>query len=319
MKKQFIDQFTNPGTTVDSPFAAGKVDFRDRETGDSFLLFSIKDRTGELPAVLWDVPPDLKSNLKPGTVIHVSGTTQDDSKHGFQVKANSIRVLNPEEYQKEDYIAVSKRPTVEMEREIKDFISQIQNPSLKEFMTSWYLDPAFFKEFMSATAAKRIHHSCIGGLAEHTLEVVNIALDMAKHYPEINKDIIIAGCLVHDIGKIRDYAIDTTIEMSDDGKLMNHIPNGFAMLRDAAKEKNKLEEKYIKHLCHIILSHHGSSDMGSMVEPRTIEAMAIHLADLTSGQLNQYSKVLSAEIASGTDWTKKDYFLEKELYKGFNE
>lgn len=143
MKKQFIDQLTKPGTTVDAPFAAGKVDFREKDNHDSFLLFSVKDRTGELPAVLWDVPPDLKSNLKPGTVIHISGITADDHRYGFQVKAVSIRILNPGEYQKEDYIAVSKRSTAEMEQEIMDFINQIQNPSLKELMTSWYLKILF--------------------------------------------------------------------------------------------------------------------------------------------------------------------------------
>jgi 3'-5' exoribonuclease len=316
-KKQFIDQLVHSGMNVDSNFAAGRVDFREKANGDAFLLFSIKDSTGELGGVLWEVPPVLKENLKTGNVIQVTGMTQEDSKYGLQVKADTIRILDPSEYNAKDYLPVSKHPLPQMEQEIKDHIGQIQDASLKEFMTSWILNPAFLKVFMNATAAKKVHHACVGGLAEHTLEVVKMGLDMARHYPEINKDIVIAGALVHDIGKIKDYEMGTTIEMTDDGRLFNHIPLGFAMIRYAANEQGKLNEPYIKHLCHIILSHHGSSDKGSTVEPRTMESITVHLADYASGTLGFYDTVLSGEMDGDSDWTKKNFMLGMQLYKGF--
>jgi 3'-5' exoribonuclease len=168
---------------------------------------------------------------------------------------------------------------------------------------------------MTAPAAKTIHHATLGGLSEHSLETLKFGLKMAEFYPEADKDFIIAGSLLHDLGKMRDYACTTVIEMTDEGKLLNHISIGYGMFREEVVKAGVKDAAWVTPLGHIILSHHGTKEMGSPVEPLTIEAMIVHLADLASGRLNQMSQILATSDPNNEGWSSYDRNLKASLFK----
>jgi 3'-5' exoribonuclease len=319
MKKQNVKDLLNAGTVVDSIFVADNVDIKEARSpgGNKFLLLQLHDATGGIKGVCFSPPPDILEALKDGDIIAVKGQT-GDTKYGYQVNISFIRILPESGYEPEDFLERSPRPTEEMSAELTALISGITDPELKSFLSGWLLDPAFLKEFLRASAAKVVHHAYIGGLAEHSLETAKIALTLAGLRPEADRDIVIAGALLHDVGKMKDYRLGTRIEMTDDGRLMNHIALGFAMTRDRLSAKSLTDKNWAKHLSHILLSHHGELDPGSPVQPATMEAAIIHYADLASGRLDQFRRVLATTDPDDPSWTTWNKHLGRSLYKGFN-
>jgi len=318
MKKQTASFLDAADIPVDSVFAANKIGYRDSTRGGQFLTLDLSDSTGTINAVLWTVPEPVKRDLRNGSVVRVKGRTST-YKNNVQVIIEHLQILAEGEYDQADFLPLSKRPRKEMEQELRQYIGQIGHPGLGKFISGWLLDPEFLEKYLNATAAKRIHHACVGGLAEHGLETLKIGLKMTEFYPEIDKDFVIAGCLIHDVGKMIDYICSTVIDMTDEGKLLGHIPNSLSMLTEQAMKAGVSGEKWISHLAHIVLSHHGSREMGSPVEPATMEAMVVHVADLASGRLGQMSQILSGSGMDSENWTEKDFNLGRPLYKGFRK
>jgi 3'-5' exoribonuclease len=315
MKKQTVSFFDAAGIAVDSVFAVQKIAFKDSRNGTQFLACELADATGSLNAVMWQVPEPVRRDLKNGGVARVKGKSniyQDT----LQVVIDDLQMLAPGEYQASDFLPVSPRDRKEMEQELRTYIGQIRDPGMAKFVAGWILEPAFLARFMTAPAAKTIHHATLGGLPEHSLETLKFGLKMADAYPEADKDFVIAGSLLHDMGKLRDYACSTVIEMTDEGRLLNHIGIGYGMFVEEVVKASVKEAAWVTPLGHIILSHHGTREMGSPVEPATIEAMIVHLSDLASGRLNQMSQVLSTSDPNNAGWSAYDRFLKTSLFKG---
>lgn len=319
MKPQFVKDLLKAGTAVDSLFAAGSVEVREGKTPNTarYLLLQIHDSTGSLKAVCWTPPQEiLDGGLKEGDIVEVKGKTED-TKFGYQVNISQIRVVPPGAWSLDDFLARSPRSEEEMSREITDAVRSVRNPELRSFLESWLLEPSFHKEYLRAPAAKVVHHAYLGGLAEHSLETLRIAFFLAGLRPEADRDIVVAGSLLHDVGKTKDYTLGTVIGMTTEGRLISHIANGFAMLQHRLVAAGLADRPWALHLGHIMLSHHGDLDPGSPVQPSTMEAAIVHHADLTSGRLDQFRRVLATTDPEATDWSAWNRFLGRALYKGF--
>ena len=314
MKKQTVSFFDVAGIAVDSLFAVQKIAFKDSRNGAQFLACELVDATGSINAVMWQVPEPVRRDLKNGGVVRVKGKS-NIYQETLQIVIEDLLMLAPGEYQPADFLPVSPRDRKEMEQEIRSYIKQIAAADLEKFVTGWVLEPGFLARFMIAPAAKTIHHATLGGLPEHSLEALKFGLKMAEAYPEADKDLVIAGCLLHDMGKLRDYACTTVIEMTDEGKLLNHIGIGYGMFVEEIVKAGLKNAAWVTRLGHIILCHHGTREMGSPVEPATIEAMIVHLSDLASGRLNQMSQILATSDPNNEGWSAYDRILRTSLYK----
>ncbi len=245
------------------------------------------DRTGEINAKFWG-PEDkvtvdeLYNAIKKDDVVLVHAHVSE-YKNQKELTISDIKVVN--DYPEYAFIGKAKRPTEDMYKELVEKINSIQDDDIKRLLVSIFIDDEEIREkFKRSPAAIFKHHNYIGGLLEHTLEVLTILETFMKIHSELDRDLTIAGGMLHDIGKINSFEVTNNISISKYERVEGHITIGISMVTKKMDELNFPDEKRLK-LIHIILSHHGQNEYGSPKTPMFPEALAVHYADLASSQL----------------------------------
>jgi len=187
--------------------------------------------------------------------------------------------------------------------------------SLKQLLEAFWNDERFAKKFKTAPAAKNMHHAYIGGLLEHTLSVASLADKIAGHYSGIDRELLLSGAILHDIGKIREFEYQFKIDYSDEGRLLNHIVMGLEMINEKIIEIEEFPEDQMLLLKHLIVSHHGSREFGSPEPPKTIEAVILNYIDEIASKVNGIRNFIEKEDPNET-WTSYHRLLERHFYKG---
>jgi len=290
MKKHFVSDLVE-GLKTDSLFAVKikkpPTDYKGDKAGKWFEL-RVADKTGEITARFWGEKgtevDKIYESFEKGDIVRISGKVREFmNKPEISISPSEGGVLERvEEYDLSDFVAKSKRDIDEMEKEVLDFVLQVDNNDLKRLLKSFFEDDKFMKKFKFSPAAVERHQNFVGGLIEHTLNVVKISLKLAELYPQLDKNLIIAGALLHDIGKTTEFTIDTTIDVSEEGMLLGHIMIGAKMIDDKITALNKIEkfERITRlKILHMILSHHGKMMFGSPKMPQFPEALVVYYAD----------------------------------------
>ncbi|MEM8861568.1 MAG: HD domain-containing protein, partial [Chloroflexota bacterium] len=174
------------------------------------------------------------------------------------------------------------------------FISSMQEP-WKGFMTHLLLDEKFLSKYAVAPAAKSMHHASVGGLLEHSLSMANLAEAASANYPYVNRDLLVSGALVHDMGKVWEYTLDGEFGTSEDGHLVGHITRAAIYIEAQAQAYKEINEKDLRELIHLVVSHHGTHEWGSPVVPKTLEAILLHQLDLLDSRVQGYFDFLRSE------------------------
>lgn len=287
-----------------------------QRAGDYFLKLSLGDVSGRVKAVMWE-PPVGEEAVAAGDVVFLRGTVNEY--HGLQVVVSDLRKLDPTKVNRAFFQPVSERDLEEMIAELKAiYEEEIKDERLKGLLQAFFSDDNFLRKFSLAPAARTIHHNCVGGLLEHTLEVAAICRNLVGLYPEkINRDLLLAGALLHDIGKMEEYRQDSlNFEFSDRGKLVGHISIGKEMLDQKLAEVPDFPEELKLELEHMLITHHGQRDWGSPEVPKTINAFTLFHADLVSARMNQFIGIMKNHQPGSGDWTEWDRFLERSIYIG---
>lgn len=290
-----------------------------QRAGEYFFKLTLGDVSGRVKAVMWD-PPAGEEAVAAGDVVFLRGSVNEY--HGLQVVVSDLRRLDPGKVNRAFFQPVSERKVEEMVAELQGiFEEEIKDKSLRELLQAFFGDEQFLKTFSLAPAARTIHHNCVGGLLEHTLDVAALCRNLAELYPEkINRDLLLAGALLHDIGKVEEYRQDSlSFEFSDRGKLVGHISIGKEMLDQKLAGLPDFPADLKLELEHMLLTHHGQRDWGSPEVPKTINAFALFHADLVSARMNQFTGIMKNHPEGGGDWTEWDRFLERSIYVGPGE
>jgi len=253
-----------------------------------FLHVILGDRTGEIEGRLWETAEDIFPRLNDKNVVHVVGEVSR-YKDIFQINITSI--APSESYSIEDLLPVSNRNINEMQNELNEIISSIENNSLKGLLERIFTNEELYKSFTRSPAAKFHHQAYLGGLLEHTLGVVKVADSLAGVYPDINRDLLITGGLLHDMGKIEELIYDEQIEYSDHGRLIGHIVLGVNLVQRFIDSIPAFPEDLKIKLIHMIVSHHGEYEWQSPKKPKFIEAMLLHYADMIDVQVDKFNQV----------------------------
>jgi 3'-5' exoribonuclease len=204
-----------------------------------------------------------------------------------------------------------------MFQDILAYIDAISSEPIKKLLTAFFYDEKTADLFRRAPAAKGFHHIYLGGLLEHTLSVVRLLDHAAKHYPQLNRDLLIAGGILHDIGKIYEFSYDGLIAYSDEGRMIGHLVMGVEMIDKKIEAIPDFPVQLALELRHIILSHHGEFEFGSPKRPKTLEALVIHFMDDLDAKVNAFESFVAADAANAdSDWTTYNRFFERYLYKG---
>ncbi|MBU0636401.1 HD domain-containing protein [Candidatus Micrarchaeota archaeon] len=217
-----------------------------------------------------------------------------------------FRMLLPNEFDEKEFKRYTTKNMEEMSTELKQLIEQVQDNEIKSVLTEIFItDTDFFEKFQKAPAAVYLHHAWIGGLIEHTLNITKICLLMKKIYPQLNQDYLIAGALLHDIGKPREFSDKIRTVVSQEGMLVGHISIGVQILSEKMKKLNIPQEKQ-NRLIHLILSHHSKQEFGSPKTPAFLEAFVVALADELDARTQLITeKIEKANTEEETIYTKE--------------
>ena len=188
--------------------------------------------------------------------------------------------------------------------------------SMRCLLQAFFHDQKTAELFQRAPAAKGFHHIYLGGLLEHTLSVVRLLDKVADHYQNLDRDLLLAGGILHDIGKIYEFNYDSLIEYSDEGRLIGHIVMGVEMINKKIETIPDFPAPLALKMRHIILSHHGEFEFGSPKRPKTLEALVVHYIDDLDAKLNAFQSFITDSNNADSDWTAYNRFFERFLYKG---
>ena len=315
MKNIWVNQL-EPGRKVDDKFVIRKLEIKDYN-GRRFLSLEFGDRTGRISGVCWEGVEDFLHNLSVGNIVRVQGTV-GTFKDMPQITVASMQAVAGGAYDPSDFLPTGPREPQKMIGEIDEIIDALGDKHYKALLLEIFNDGIIRRKFSFAPAAKLWHHCYIGGLAEHTLNIVYLCQAIAKIYPQLDKDLLIAGALLHDIGKIDTYSLGNFFEYTDEGRLLGHIIigdglicNKIARLRDFPVEKKKL-------IRHLVLSHQGTYEQASPVLPQTLEANVLYIADLLDSRVGGIMKVVNKNKRPGKRWTDYVKLIERYIYLGKN-
>jgi 3'-5' exoribonuclease len=290
-----------------------KYEIKTAKNGRQYLNLELRDKSAVLPAKVWDRFEDMLSEISDGKVIKVAGAIEEFN-GSPQIRIEKMRLANEKDnVESEDFLPASKRSLKEMLSEFKQVISSIKNKFLKELLEKIF-DDANLKKYIRTPAGKNWHHAYIHGLLEHTLEIVRVCELMSSIHPEVKRDILLAGALLHDFGKTEELTSDTTFNYSDKGKLIGHIMIGALMVEKTAASILNFPEELKNQLLHLILSHQGKLEFASPVEPKTLEAIVLYQADELSAKTNAYKSAIETDKNKSGKWTRFLPLANTSLY-----
>lgn len=303
------------GDRIASTFLAAEKNMAFSIKGAPYLNVRLKDKTGELDGKIWDNAIELDQQFKKGDIIYIEGKAAN-YKNAIQVSIVKVQKSAWEDIDPSDYLPAVKGDVDVMFNELLAFVENIETQPLQKLLQSFFHHEKTAELFKKAPAAKGFHHIYLGGLLEHTLSVVRLLEKVAAHYPELKKDMLITGGILHDIGKIYEFSYATIIDYSDEGRLIGHIVLGVQMIDKEIAAIADFPPQTAMELRHIILSHHGEFEFGSPKRPKTLEALVVHFMDDLDAKFNAFQTFMAASNNGDSDWTTYHRFLERFLYKG---
>jgi len=279
------------------------------------LQADVMDRTGSIEGRVWDNAEEIASLLHEAVIVKLEGEVEEFQGR-LQVRVLRLRLAEANESDRADMFASTKRNVEVMMQTIDDAIEAIEDEKIKRLLLHFFGEESFRQAFSTAPAARRIHHAYLGGLLEHTYEILQLSIPLLELYPEIKHDLLVAGILLHDVGKLREFSWETDIEYSDEGRLLGHVVPGAEMVASAIKQIDEFPTELAIRIQHLILSHHGRYEWGSPRRPKTLEAIALHHLENLDGQVNRFLCLMAAARQQGRSWTEFDYMLGRSLYAG---
>ena len=283
----------------------------EKKEGGRFLKVTLSDRTGKIEGRIWDNVEEMEYLFSENDFAEVE-FRRDVYRDVVQVKILGIKRVEgvPQEW----FLRSSEKSPHELREEIFEIISKVENAYLRALLEEIFVkDGDFMDTFLSAPASKTIHHGYIGGLAEHTIAVAKLVFDISKHYPGVNRDLLITAALLHDIGKVWEIeSLGPKNEYTDCGMLLGHIYLGASMV-ERYMEGMEFPEDLKYMLLHAILSHHGELGFGSPVEPKTLEALLLHYADNLDAKL---TNLLESGRVADTPWVYNKVLKRKVFFYG---
>ena len=254
------------------------------KTGRSYYSLKLQDKTGVLDAKVWELSNSIE-HFEANDYILAEGDIQNYN-NALQMNVRRIRRAKEGEYDQKEFLPASQLAIEDMYGELMRLAGKIQNPYLKQLVDSFFVeDPAFISAFKAHSAAKTVHHNFIGGLLQHTLRVSQLCYFYTLQYPMLNRDLLLATAMFHDIGKLRELSDFPANDYTDEGQLIGHIVIGYEMVHDRIRAIQGFPKKLETEVLHCILAHQGELEYGSPKKPSIIEALALSYADDTDAKL----------------------------------
>ena len=316
MERLFVRDLKVGDTITQLFLVKGKFQ-RQKKTGEPFLAFLLGDKTGEIPGNLWEDWNEAERTIQPGDFVRIRAfvTSYQGSP---QLNIQRIQRLDPGDVDSLEFLPSTCKDVEEMMGYLRRTAESLEDSNLRDLLNRFLEDEGFVKAFQRSPAAKGLHHVYLGGLLEHTASVVKICESILDEYEGIHRDLLLAGAMLHDVGKIEELGFEKGVpDYTDRGRLLGHIVIGAQMVGERIRSLSGFPPSLELELLHIIISHHGEHVWGSPKRPKTIEALVVH-----------YVEDLDAKVAGFRDfmrqskdplrphWTSYHKVFERYLYLG---
>ncbi|MCK5145149.1 HD domain-containing protein [bacterium] len=316
LQKHLSDMTT--GETLSGYFILRSIELKTKRDGKPFLSLSIGDASARLPANLWDNAEHFYQQFQVGSVVKIDGKigTYKDSP---QVVIDRIRkATKTDNVHASDFMPKAPIDIDLAFKKLNKMLDTVKNPDLRRLMTLIFSNDDRIQAFKSAPGGKLWHHAYVGGLLEHTLNVSTVCMTMADMYPDIDRELLLCGAILHDIGKLEEYNFDGGfIDFTDAGRLMGHITLGAQMVQNLISElddESPFDHEIKQLLIHLILAHQGKREHGSPVEPAIPEAMILYYADEMDSKVNALGRIKERDASPGRKWSQYIQLLGRYIY-----
>jgi len=313
-----INELTD-GVEIDQVLLVRECERRQRRDGGDYLRLQLGDRTGSVACVVWEELAEVEAVARAGHPVRVSGRYAVHPRFGPQLNLHDLQAAAPGSFDAFDLRDGPARDVEQMQSEVRELMETVQQPHLRALLGQVLGEGSqVWAGYCSAPAAKHYHQAYRHGLLEHSLGVAQAVSAISSTFQGIDRDVAVAGALLHDIGKLEAYALEGDgIELTDPGRLHGEIALGYYRIRRVIEDIDGFPAPLAEALGHIILSHHGALEHGSPVVPCTREATLVHMIDNLGGRLGSFDR-LEKELAPGRRWSTFDraigtgaYFAER--------
>lgn len=300
-----------PGMQVDEVYLVLSKEVRTTKSGKPFLKLRVGDRSGGVDCMVWEAAERLGEGFRQGDLVHVRARATEYAGK-VQLEATDLRPTGAEDIDAQAFLPTTYRDIEELKGFLQYHVESVYDRDLRAILDSFFGDADFLDRFARAPAAKSFHHAYLGGLLEHTVTVADLADHVCQQYGRINRDLLIAAALLHDVGKVEELTYERAIDYSNAGRFLGHVILGVNLVTERAARLPDLSQTKLQLLLHAIVSHHGELEWGSPKRPKTIEALIIHHLDNLDAKVKGFLEIV--EGSRDADWTDLRNLFRRPLH-----
>jgi 3'-5' exoribonuclease len=313
MKEFFIcDCSQQENKIITSTFVVVSKQVKPKKTGEPYLALTLGDRTGQIEAKMWDNVEDFIAAFEQDDFLKIKGLI-NKYKNRFQLTIHKLRRVQDGEIDFSDYLPKTSKDIGELWRTLTDFVSTFENPHLKALVVLFLSDPDIAERYRNAPAAKALHHAYIGGLLDHVVSLFRSCDLLCRNYPQVNRDLLLTGAFLHDIGKIHELTYNRSFSYSTRGQLLGHMVIELEMLQTKLAQLPDFPPSLKTLLEHLIISHHGQYDFGSPKLPMFPEALMLHYLDDLDSKMEAMRAQFQREADQDGPWTSYNPSMGRPL------
>ncbi len=301
-------------STITSCFLVHRKDVRQKKDGEPYLSLTLGDRTGTIDANMWDGVAAVQDGFERDDVVKVHAIVKL-YREKPQLTISRLRRLEAAEFSLADFLPATKADVPAMFAELQARIEAMRNPHLQRLLRAIFSDPDIAERYQLAPAAKVLHHAYLGGLLEHVTSLCRLAERVVDNYPYVDRDLLITGILLHDLGKIEELAYQRSFSYTTPGQLLGHMVQVLELLHRKLQALPDFPRPLQTLVEHLIISHHGKYEFGSPKLPMFPEALLLHQLDDMDSKMQSMHTQLESEPSTGTEWTSYNRSLERPLLR----
>jgi len=302
-----------PGTDIEDTYVVRSKDVRQRRGGGPYLAATLGDKTGEVSALVWENVEQIGKVLEAGAVVAVKGQVQRYNNR-LQVVIRRAAKVPADRVDETLYVRSSAVDVDLLWQRLTTLVEEVENEHLRQLLFRVISEPEVADRFRVAPAARGMHHAFRSGLLEHTVSMSTMGRQLAKHY-SLNADLVVAGCVLHDLGKIWELDISSSIEYTDEGRLLGHLTMEVLYVDRVIAEMAAFPDEIRRQLLHILLAHHGEYEYGSPRRPKTPEALLVHQMDLLDSKMAGMLEAINADGDSEAAWSPYSKIMDRFIYR----
>ncbi|GHT21497.1 hypothetical protein FACS189419_02490 [Planctomycetales bacterium] len=318
MSRRYINQFKD-NEKVSEIFLVSDKQMRANKNGNYYLQFNLADRTGMISSRLWNITDGRFYDFENGDYIQVEGATQR-YQGILQFITKKIEKVEPGSVDPTEFVRFQSIDVQKAQNRLKELLHTVTHPSLQALAECFVIDDVFIDLFSKTPAGVKLHHAYPGGLLEHTLQMMELAVKVAELYPVLNRDLLLMGTFLHDIGKTKELGMTNELFYTDEGQMLGHPYLGTEILSKKITEAETMtgeefDPETAMLLKHMQISHHGEFINQSAKLPMTLEAQMLHFIDSIDSKITEFQKYMLEDPNLGANWTDYQKSIDRKLYK----